>query len=91
MFSVFFTEGPVRDFARRAAQDTAAYAAFFHAMLDRGRVPAAVGVRGVVRLRGPRRPRGQTVLDALPAAAAAAAAPGRPRVTDTTARRRSST
>ena len=38
-----------------AARTPAAYAAFFHAMLDRGRLPAAVGVRGVVPLRRPRR------------------------------------
>ena len=36
MFSVFFTDGPVRDFAAAQRQDTAAFAAFFHAMLDRG-------------------------------------------------------
>ena len=36
MFSVFFTDGPVRDFDDAQRQDTAAYAAFFHAMLDRG-------------------------------------------------------
>jgi len=36
MFSVFFTGGPVTDFAGASAQDTAAYAAFFHAMLEGG-------------------------------------------------------
>ncbi|MGI8881540.1 MAG: glutamate-1-semialdehyde 2,1-aminomutase [Jatrophihabitans sp.] len=39
MFSVFFSSGPVRDFAAaQAAQNanTARYKAFFHAMLDRG-------------------------------------------------------
>jgi glutamate-1-semialdehyde 2,1-aminomutase len=36
MFSVFFTEAEVRDFAGAKRQHTAAYAAFFHAMLDRG-------------------------------------------------------
>ena len=36
MFSVFFTDGPVVDYAGARRQDTAAYAAFFHAMLDRG-------------------------------------------------------
>ncbi len=36
MFSVFFAEGPVRDFAAASAQRTDRYAAFFHAMLDRG-------------------------------------------------------
>ena len=34
MFSVFFTDGPVRDYDGAQRQDTAAYAAFFHAMLD---------------------------------------------------------
>jgi len=36
LFSVFFTAEQVRDYAAAARQDTAAYAAFFHAMLDRG-------------------------------------------------------
>jgi glutamate-1-semialdehyde 2,1-aminomutase len=36
LFSVFFTAGPVRDFDDAQRQDTAAYAAFFHAMLERG-------------------------------------------------------
>jgi glutamate-1-semialdehyde 2,1-aminomutase len=36
LFSVFFTAGPVRDFDDAQRQDTTAYAAFFHAMLERG-------------------------------------------------------
>ncbi|GIL30400.1 glutamate-1-semialdehyde 2,1-aminomutase [Actinocatenispora comari] len=36
MFSVFFTDAEVRDFAGAKRQHTAAYAAFFHAMLNRG-------------------------------------------------------
>jgi glutamate-1-semialdehyde 2,1-aminomutase len=38
MFSVFFTSGeaPVRDYASAATQDTGAFKAFFHAMLDQG-------------------------------------------------------
>jgi glutamate-1-semialdehyde 2,1-aminomutase len=36
MFSVFFSDGPVRDYDDAQRQDTTAYAAFFHAMLDRG-------------------------------------------------------
>jgi glutamate-1-semialdehyde 2,1-aminomutase len=37
LFSVFFgTTGPVRDFAAARRQSSAAYAAFFHAMLDGG-------------------------------------------------------
>lgn len=36
MFSVFFTDQPVTDFASASTTDTARYAAFFHAMLDGG-------------------------------------------------------
>jgi glutamate-1-semialdehyde 2,1-aminomutase len=36
MFSIFFTEAEVRDYAGASAQDTAAFAAFFHAALARG-------------------------------------------------------
>ncbi|GAA1682295.1 glutamate-1-semialdehyde 2,1-aminomutase [Glycomyces endophyticus] len=36
LFSVFFSEGPVTDFAEAKAQDSAAHGAFFHAMLDQG-------------------------------------------------------
>jgi glutamate-1-semialdehyde 2,1-aminomutase len=37
LFSVFLgVDGPVRDFAEAKGQSAAAYAAFFHAMLDRG-------------------------------------------------------
>ena len=36
MFSVFFADGEVRNYADASAQDTAAFAAFFHAMLDQG-------------------------------------------------------
>ncbi|MCA2227087.1 glutamate-1-semialdehyde 2,1-aminomutase [Nonomuraea aurantiaca] len=36
LFSVFFTDAPVTDFDGARAQNTAAYTAFFHAMLDRG-------------------------------------------------------
>ncbi|MCW2768028.1 MAG: hemL2, partial [Nocardioides sp.] len=36
MFSVFFTEGGVRDFGDASRTDSRAYAAFFHAMLERG-------------------------------------------------------
>ncbi len=60
MFSVFLTDpadGPVRDFAGASRTDTTAYAAFFHAMLDRGVYLPAVGVRGVVPVLRPRRPR----------------------------------
>jgi glutamate-1-semialdehyde 2,1-aminomutase len=36
MFSVFFTDAPVRDYAAARAQDLDAFSAFFHAMLARG-------------------------------------------------------
>jgi glutamate-1-semialdehyde 2,1-aminomutase len=78
MFSVFFTGEPVRDFAGAGAQDTAAYAAFFHAMLDRGVYlpPSAYEAWFVSAAHDDRAI--QSVVDALPAAArAAAAAAGR--------------
>ena len=76
MFSVFFTEGPVRDFADASRQDTAAYAAFFHAMLDRGVYlpPSAYEAWFVSAAHDERAV--HTVLDALPHAAAAAARAG---------------
>jgi glutamate-1-semialdehyde 2,1-aminomutase len=36
MGTLFFTEGPVVDYAAARASDTAAYARFFNAMLERG-------------------------------------------------------
>jgi glutamate-1-semialdehyde 2,1-aminomutase len=75
LFSVFLgTSSPVRDFGQARGQSAAAYAAFFHAMLDRGVylppspfeawfVSAAHDETAVSR-----------VAEALPAAAAAAAA-----------------
>nr|WP_295660253.1 glutamate-1-semialdehyde 2,1-aminomutase [uncultured Nocardioides sp.] len=74
MFSVFFAEGPVRDFADASAQDTAAYAAFFHAMLDAGVYlpPSAYEAWFLSAAHDDRAV--QTVLDALPGAARAAAA-----------------
>ena len=58
---------PVRDFADAAAQDTAAYAAFFHAMLDRGVYlpPSAFEAWFLSAAHDDRAV--QTVLDALPA------------------------
>lgn len=73
MFSVFFTDQPVRDFAGANTQNTAAYAAFFHAMLDRGvhLPPSAYEAWFLSAAHDDRAV--QTVLDALPAAAVAAA------------------
>ncbi len=74
MFSVFFTEGPVRDFTDASRTDTAAYAAFFHAMLDRSVYlpPSAYEAWFLSSAHDDRAV--QTVLDALPDAARAAAA-----------------
>jgi len=36
LFSVFFTDGPVRNFADATAQNTTQFGAFFHAMLENG-------------------------------------------------------
>jgi glutamate-1-semialdehyde 2,1-aminomutase len=76
MFSVFFTEpvgGGVRDFGDASRTDSAAYAAFFHAMLDHGVYlpPSAYEAWFLSSAHDDRAV--QTVLDALPAAAAAAA------------------
>lgn len=84
MFSVFWaptgaTPGRVRDFADASTQDAAAYAAFFHAMLDHGvhLPPSAYETWFVSAAHDDRAV--QTVLDALPAAArAAASAEGTP-------------
>ncbi len=74
MFSVFLTEGPVRDFADASRTDAAAYGAFFHAMLDRGVYlpPSAYEAWFLSAAHDDRAI--QTVLDALPHAARAAAA-----------------
>jgi glutamate-1-semialdehyde 2,1-aminomutase len=73
MFSVFFTEGPVRDFAAAQRQDTTAFAAFFHALLDRGvHLPPSAYEAWFVSAAHDERAV-QTVLDALTPAAAAAA------------------
>lgn len=76
MFSVFFTGGPVRDFDAAQRQDTAAYAGFFHAMLDRGVYlpPSAFEAWFVSAVHDDAAV--QTVLDALPEAASAAASAG---------------
>ncbi len=74
MFSVFFTGHPVTDYASARTQDTGAFRAFFHAMLERGVylppsafeawfLSAAHDAQALDR-----------VIAALPAAAAAAAA-----------------
>ncbi|MGA8847655.1 MAG: glutamate-1-semialdehyde 2,1-aminomutase [Nocardioides sp.] len=78
MFSVFFTEGPVRDFADASRTDASAYAAFFHSMLDSGVYlpPSAYEAWFLSSAHDDRAL--QTILDALPGAAAAAASATRP-------------
>jgi glutamate-1-semialdehyde 2,1-aminomutase len=77
MFSVFFADGRIRDFDAAQGQDTTAYAAFFHAMLDRGVYlpPSAYEAWFVSSAHDEAAV--QTVVDALPAAAAAAREAGR--------------
>lgn len=75
MFSVFFREGPVRDYDDAQTQDTAAFARFFHAMLDGGvHLPPssfeAWFVSGALDEEAV-----DVVLAALPSAARAAATP----------------
>ncbi len=77
MFSVFFTpEGTtaVPDFATATTQDTAVYAAFFHAMLDQGVYlpPSAFEAWFVSAAHDDRAV--ERILDSLPRAATAAAA-----------------
>lgn len=75
MFSIFFTSGgPVRDFDDASTTDAAAYAAFFHAMLDHGVYlpPSAYEAWFLSSAHDDRAV--STVLDALPVAARAAAA-----------------
>ena len=76
MFSVFFTGEAVTDFAGAQRQDLPAYAAFFHAMLDRGihLPPSAYEAWFLSAAHDDRAV--QTILDALPAAAEAAARAG---------------
>ena len=78
MFSVFFTEGPVRDFDDASRTDTVAYGAFFHAMLERGVYLPPSAYEAWFLSAAHDDSAVQTVLDALPEAARAAAATERP-------------
>ncbi|MEO9324376.1 glutamate-1-semialdehyde 2,1-aminomutase [Nocardioides sp. C4-1] len=73
MFSVFLCHGPIRDFDDASRTDSAAYAAFFHSMLDAGVYlpPSAYEAWFLSAAHDDRAV--QVVLDALPAAATAAA------------------
>ena len=75
MFSVFFTDAAaVPDYATAAGQDTAAYRAFFHAMLDRGVYLPPSAFEAWFCSAAHDDQAVQHVLDALPYAARAAAA-----------------
>jgi glutamate-1-semialdehyde 2,1-aminomutase len=73
MFSVFFTDRPVRDFDDASTTDASAYAAFFHSMLDQGAYlpPSAYECWFLSSAHDDRAV--QQIVTALPAAAEAAA------------------
>jgi glutamate-1-semialdehyde 2,1-aminomutase len=74
LFSVFFTEAPVHDFAGARAAETWRYPAFFHAMLDAGvYLPASAFETWFVNAAMDAATIGR-IADALPVAARAAAA-----------------
>ena len=53
LLTLFFSAEPVADFAAASSCDLDAHARFCRAMLERGDLPAAVAVRGLVRLARP--------------------------------------
>ena len=78
MFSVFFTDSPVLDYATARTQSTAAYAAFFHAMLDAGVYLPPSAFESWFLSASHDDAALDRVVDALPTAAAAAARAGQP-------------
>jgi glutamate-1-semialdehyde 2,1-aminomutase len=74
MFSVFFTDRPVADYAAAKTQDTGAFRAFFHAMLDRGVYLPPSAFEAWFLSAAHDAAALDRVIAALPAAAAAAAA-----------------
>ncbi len=73
MFSVFFTEAPVRDYADAAATQTWRYPAFFHALLERGVYPPPSAFEGWFVSAALDDAAFEQIAAALPAAARAAA------------------
>jgi glutamate-1-semialdehyde 2,1-aminomutase len=73
LFSVFFTEVDVRDFATASTTSTKRYAAFFHAMLDRGIYLPPSAYEAWFLSAAHDDAAMDRILDALPHAAAAAA------------------
>jgi hypothetical protein len=59
LFSLFFADGPILSFDDVRKAHHARYGAFFLAIARARGLPAAVELRGLVRLRGPRRGRGR--------------------------------
>lgn len=74
LFSIFFTEEPVTDFAGARRQNTAAYTGFFHAMLDQGVYLPPSAYEAWFLSAAHDEEAVSRVLDALPRAAKAAAA-----------------
>ncbi len=74
LFSVFFTDRPVTDFAEAQTQSTAAYRAFFHAMLEQGVYLPPSAYEAWFLSAAHDDEALSRVADALPAAAKAAAA-----------------
>jgi glutamate-1-semialdehyde 2,1-aminomutase len=73
LFSIFFTEDPVTDFASATTQNTGAFRAFFHAMLEQGvYLPPSAYEAWFVSAAHDEEAIGR-VAEALPAAAKAAA------------------
>ncbi|MBB5776455.1 glutamate-1-semialdehyde 2,1-aminomutase [Nonomuraea jabiensis] len=74
LFSIFFTDAEVTNFAEAKTQDTAAFTAFFHAMLDQGvYLPPSAYEAWFLSASHDEEALGR-VAEALPAAAKAAAA-----------------
>jgi glutamate-1-semialdehyde 2,1-aminomutase len=74
LFSVFFTDRPVTDFAEAQTQSTAAYRAFFHSMLEQGVYLPPSAYEAWFLSAAHDDEALSRVADALPAAAKAAAA-----------------
>ncbi|KAB8190492.1 glutamate-1-semialdehyde 2,1-aminomutase [Nonomuraea phyllanthi] len=74
LFSIFFTDAEVTNFAEAKAQDTAAFTAFFHAMLDQGVYLPPSAYEAWFLSASHDDEALNRVADALPAAAKAAAA-----------------
>jgi glutamate-1-semialdehyde 2,1-aminomutase len=74
LFSVFFTDRPVTNFAEAQTQSTAAYRAFFHSMLEQGVYLPPSAYEAWFLSAAHDDEALSRVADALPAAAKAAAA-----------------